>query len=205
MVSATVLAVALMSACTAGSSPEARTDDPPGQKFSTSRPGEEYVVPEIADPLDLRKFAVDSCGIISVEHASKLDIHDPALAGGNTCKFSAGPQNGNAEIYVGVRLGRGLASTYELYLEIGSRQGFDASWEPVALANYPAAHMNGDLDRKYGRCTLLVGVADDQILRVEAGAAVHRPDEKANTVDWPACEHARAVARAVISGLREES
>lgn len=184
---AVVLAAVVLTGCGAADDGAAAGSGP--TTFTRVLPGDDYTVPAVAEPLDLRPYAGNPCSLLTAEQASGLGLPDAEPRSDETCKWHDSAGSPMAGIIGGPRVGDGLAGFYARYRETG-----DGSWEPADVAGYPAAYANGEIEARHGQCVLLVGVADDQFLRVED-----------SDPDGGGCARATEAAELVVANLRAPS
>lgn len=178
-------------------------DETSGSRVDVVRPGADYVVPAVGDPLDLRQLADDPCQLLTKQQAADLGLPRAQQTPPSMCKWSDDSGSLLDALHAGPRTRGGLTSAYQQYLRTGERQGFTSSWEPVTVEGYPAAYVNVALEREYGQCVLQVGVADDQVLRVEDSSSANAA--KAEPSGTAACARATKAAEQIIGNLRRNA
>ena len=150
--------------------------------------------PEVDDPLDTSRYEQDPCKALSAEQAQELNLpaagkptDDEVL--GTGCDWFNEESRGEVQIVFIVDDPRGLSPEYEANNR-GDWAYFD---ELPRIEGYPAVARSRLDDRDNGRCTVVVGVADDMafetVLRLSDANVGHRkPCEVASDVAGKALE-----------------
>lgn len=161
-------------------------------------------VPGVPAPLDASEHLDDPCGLVPSDAMSALGYTEPGMAeDGETDSTAAlaGPsyywvfpdsakslglyiQTGNQKNGQG-----GLQGLYDAY-----KRGQYAYWESTTVQNYPAAYSDVSDRRDRGRCSLMVGMADDLSFSVATNSYFDRPTQ--------ACTDTKQVAEQMIETLK---
>lgn len=178
--------------------------EPPARpSLKPTHPDAGYAVPKIDEPLDVQQFKNDPCALLRDADSARLGLSSAKEIAPTSCRWSRGESSPFVGITAGPRIGGGLRQAYKTYLQVGKTQGFKTSWEPAEISGYPAALTNGSLELKYGMCVVQVGVADDQLLRLEGGAMEPASGQANGTAT--SCARLSRAASAVIENARNRS
>jgi len=192
-----MLGLAVVSACTTTSD-----GDPLPANSSATRPssdnGEELPfagAPKVNDPLDTSRYEQDPCRSLTADQAKGLNLPstgkiDNDVSLGIGCEWQNSTTRGYVEIVFIVDDPRGLSPEYE------NKKDFEFFDVLSDIEGYPAVARGND-DRDTGRCTVVVGVADDMafetILRLSP----------ANVGNIEPCEKAAEVAGLAVQTMKE--
>lgn len=164
---ASLLVIAIVSACTISSEGDPRPGDPTGSTSSNSTGnGEEELpfagAPKVNNPLDTSRYEQDPCRSLTTDQAQSQNLPatgTPAenVALGVGCTWFNEQTRGEVDIVFIVDDPRGLSPEYA-----ANNRGVWAFFDVLPeIEGYPAvARSRGD-DRDDGACTIVVGVADD--------------------------------------------
>jgi hypothetical protein len=163
---ASLLGIAIVSACTAPSEGDPRPVDPTGSTTSSSSGnGEEELpfagAPKVNDPLDTSRYEEDPCRSLTSAQAQSLNLpptgtfNEATLTVG--CEWFNTQTRGQVNIDFVVDDPRGLSPEYQ-----ANRSGkWEFFKELPTIEGYPAVARAGIDSRDDGTCTVVVGVADD--------------------------------------------
>ena len=165
---ASLLVLALVSACTTTSHGEPRPVEAEtatsGPAPTTSGNSDEELpfagAPKVDDPLDTSRYEQDPCLTLTAEQTEPLNLPgkgeiNDKVALGIGCDWFNRETRGEVSINFIVDDPRGLSPEYE-----SEQQGeFPDFTELPAIDGYPAITRDGASE--YGDCTIVVGVADD--------------------------------------------
>lgn len=165
-----------------------------------TRPGPEYAVPAVQDPLDLARFSQRPCTIFTAEQAEQLHLPDAAEPDLAECVW----RDSNADLfYIKLRATVGLSKVYTTDTETHVKDGsIEGSWEPTTLAGYPAAHTRPDSPRI---CAIEVGVSDTQSFRIDDGGAGNRAAAVRAEDRQDPCARTRVAAALIMQNLRDQA
>jgi hypothetical protein len=162
---ASLLGIAIVSACTISSEGEPRPVDSTGSMTSSSSGnGEELPfagAPKVNDPLDTSRYEKDPCLSLTSAQAQSLNLpptgtfNEATLTVG--CTWLNTQTRGEVNIDFIVDDPRGLSPEYQ-----ANRSGKWEFFEELpTIEGYPAVARAGIDSRDDGTCTVVVGVADD--------------------------------------------
>lgn len=162
---ASLLGIAIVSACTTSSEGEPRPVDSTGSMTSSSSGnGEELPfagAPKVNDPLDTSRYEKDPCRSLTSAQAQSLNLpptgtfNEATLTVG--CTWFNTQTRGEVNIDFIVDDPRGLSPEYQ-----ANRSGKWEFFEELpTIEGYPAVARAGIDSRDDGTCTVVVGVADD--------------------------------------------
>jgi len=172
LLAASLLSLALVSACTTTSEGDPRPADPDGTTTSgsprTSGNGEEDLpfagAPKVKNPLDTSRYEQDPCKSLSADQTKPLNLPstgkiDKNVALGIGCDWLNEETRGDVSINFLVDDPRGLSPEYD-----ARKRGEWAYFEELPdIEGYPAVMRSGTDDRDKGKCSVVVGVADDMV------------------------------------------
>lgn len=170
----------------------------PAKKRTLTRPGPEYAVPAVQDPLDLTLYTKRPCTIVTSTQVEQLHLPQGAEPDLAECEWKD-----DHVFWVKLRATVGLAKAYKNDTEAWVRDGkIESSWEPTTLAGYPAAHTRPDSGAAH-ICAIEVGVSDTQSFRIDDSGAGNRPAAVGSEDRQDPCARTRVAAEFVIQNLRD--
>jgi hypothetical protein len=167
-----LLGLTLAAGCTTTSEGEPRPADPTSSASadptSGSPGGDEEELPfagapKVNDPLDTSRYEEDPCRSITGEQAQQELNLPPTgepmenVALGVGCEWKNTDTRAYLHIVFIVDDPRGLSPEYQ----VNDEGGWEFFEERPDIEGYPAVARDGVDDRARGRCTVVVGVADD--------------------------------------------
>jgi len=151
-------------------------------------------VPRVAVALDISRFLMAPCRLVSEAQGRALGIVGPAepdvdsglaRARGPACTWPTG--GGKLDVSFLGEATHGLSDLYR------NRRSY-VYFEPTYISGYPTVLHDTIDGRTDGHCQLAVGVADTRVVRVAAHASAGGTD---------ACKSATDLASAIVETLRQ--
>jgi len=173
---ASLVGLGLLSACTTTSKGDPRPTDSAENTAASSTPqtsdnGEELPfagAPKVTDPLDTSRYEQDPCQSLTSDQAQSLNLPptgkiNDKVALSNACEWFNPDTRGRVMVSFIVDDPRGLSPEYD----VKNRGGWEFFEELPNIEGYPAIARNNPDDRDIGRCTVVVGVADDMAFAID--------------------------------------
>ncbi|MFD8493626.1 DUF3558 family protein [Amycolatopsis sp. NPDC059657] len=190
-----VLALAFLAGCTAEPAPA--PPPPPRSTLQLAPPSSSAPavdVPQVSSPLEVGKFDKEPCAVLTAAQARAVHkLVKSELGQGTTdlpaCQWRDDHLNG---VRITFARGGGLRDTYT-----NQRPG-TGYFEPTTLAGYPAVYAGKADQRQLGRCSLTVGVRNDEIMTVESDlGSSFSPSSRGS------CEAVKKAAEAAIVTIKK--
>ncbi|MCA1655429.1 MAG: DUF3558 domain-containing protein, partial [Pseudonocardiaceae bacterium] len=172
---------------------------------TTTGSGASLAVSAVPSPLDASAFRDAPCDLISERQAGELGlpvVQEERSGGRVACTWRAETNDPNPleALSIRVQTASGLGAIAQ---QCSSRTECD-SWTVDTISDYPVIRANGQLESKYGRCRLFVGVADNVAFLVTDGDldAVSKGATEGDA-GGPRCDRADQAATIAIQTLKE--
>jgi Protein of unknown function (DUF3558) len=174
---ASLLGLGFVSACTTTSHGDPRSTNSPTETSSNPGPqpsdsGEDELpfagAPKVTNPLDTSRYEKDPCKSLTTAQAQSLSLPptgkiNDKVALSSACEWINSDTRGRIMISFLVDDPRGLSPEYAAK----NRGAWEFFEELPKIEGYPAIARNNPDDRDIGRCTVVVGVADDMVFAVD--------------------------------------
>ncbi|MBC6446790.1 DUF3558 domain-containing protein [Actinokineospora xionganensis] len=185
-----IAAFALAGCTTAPGTPVPASE--PSTPTSASKPSKDKDngAPEVADPIDAKKFIEAPCTLLTSAQTTKLGLESKgSQAGGTSAPYCSWNNNAGEKYAVGFQPDNkgGLSDNY--------RAEKDGKWEyfePTTVSGYPAAFLDAVEGRDRGYCGLVVGVRDELTFNISSRGGPGRQ----------ACDKIKEIAGEVIATMK---
>jgi hypothetical protein len=205
---ASLLGLGFVSACTTTSHGDPQPTNSTEKTTSSSAPqtsnnGEEELpfagAPKVTNPLDTSHYEQDPCKSLTAEQTQSLTLPptgkiDDKVALSSACVWSNPDTRGSVMISFIVDDPRGLSPEYDAK----NRGAWEFFEELPKIEGYPAIARNNPDDRDIGRCTVVVGVADDMVFAIDLQLS------QVNVGIKKPCEVAADVAELALQTMKQE-
>ncbi|WP_370947378.1 DUF3558 domain-containing protein [Amycolatopsis sp. cg5] len=184
-----LLSLGLLAGCTAEPAPAPPPPPPSTLKVgppTSSTPAVD--VPQVPKPLETGRFDKEPCAVLTAAQARSVYLLVKSELGqGATCQWRDAHLNG---VRITFTSGDGLRGTYT------KRAPGTGYFEPTTISGFPAVYAGQADQRNIGRCSMTIGLRNDEIMTVESDLG------NASPVASGPCDVVKKAAEAAITTIK---